>query len=140
MSVSLTVELTFQFLPNAYGRYCVVQTVEIVFIWEHVHLRPRSFEMRPRSFETAFIRDRVHSRPPLFETAFIRDRLYSRPRLFETTFIRDHVYSRPRLFETTFIRDHVYLRPRLFETTFIWDLFVWDHIHLKHGRLTPCSF
>jgi len=42
--------------------------------------------------------------------------------------------------ETTFIWDlfiwnHIHLRPHSFETAFIWDLFIWDHIHLS-----PYSF
>jgi len=34
-----------------------------------------------------------------------------------------------------------HLRPHSFDTTFIWDLFIWDHIHLRdHSHLRPHSF
>jgi len=138
-----------------------------LFIWDHVHLRPRHLipvHLRPRaydvylrphsfetcSFTTVFIWAYVHLRPCSFETTFIWDKVQLRSQLFETTFIRDHSHLRPRLFQTTFIWDHIPLKPHWFETTFVWDhiylrphtldtAVIWDHIHLNNINFTPCQ-
>ena len=125
---------------------------ETRFIWDHVHLRPRSFEttfiwdhvhLRPRSFETMFIWDHVHLRPFICNHSFAT--IHLRPHSFETSIIWDHVHLRPRSsescsfetcsFETTFIWDHIHLRPYSFEITFLLR-----HVKLKRIKFLWSTF
>jgi len=53
-------------------------------IWNHIHLRPYSFQ-------TTFIWDNIHFGSHSFETTFILDHLHLRPSYFETRFILHHV-------------------------------------------------
>jgi len=73
-------------------------TFETTFIWDHVHLRPRSFE-------TTFIWDHVHYRF-----------FHLRPHSFETTFVWDHIHLRPHSFETTIFETTI-SETTIFETT-----------------------
>ena len=105
------------------------------FIWDHIPLRPRSF--RPRSFETTFIWDHVHLRAVHLRPVHLR------PHSFETTFIWDHIHLRPHSFEITFLLRHVKLK----RIKFLWStfhFFAWKSGVLQGDYsfevFTPCLF
>jgi len=109
------------------------------FIWDHVHLRPHSFETT--FIWDYFIWDHVHLRPHSFETTFIWDHIHW------DHFIWDHIHLRPHSFEATFILCHV--KVKLFWFTvyhFLWSAFHFFTgdlkfsnvtIHLKFCKVTP---
>jgi len=107
------------------------------FLWDHVYLRPYSFETRlvTRGGEAPLEKFLPHLEKCVGHNLKILDivpkiwaplrKLFAPPGV--PIWLR--ACLRPHSFETT-----------SFETRFIWDLFIWYHIHMRLFHLRPHSF